>query len=98
MSLYNLRNRIAILLALVVAPASLSAQVNAIADSSRPTFSLGSTQTMVGSIELEFTDLNARLAAAGLPVPASRSATIGIGSDLRSGRWMFGAAWQSVLA
>ncbi len=97
MSSYIRRSLIALLL-LVVGSASSSAQVASISDSSKARFTLGSTQTMAGFIQLDFTDLNARLAAAGLPIPASGTATIGIGSDLRSGRWMFGAAWQSVIA
>lgn len=91
------------LLALGVAmsPAAGRAQSTPVADSSavpaRARFSIGSAQTIAGFVRMSSPDLDARLRAAGLPDAARTAGTVGFGADVRGGRLLFGASWQSML-
>jgi hypothetical protein len=66
-------------------------------DSVKPRFSVGSTHTIVGYTRFSLPDLDARMAAAGLPRIASSALTVGIGADIRRGRALAGAAFQSMV-
>lgn len=66
-------------------------------DSIKPRFSVGSTQTIIGYTQFSLPDLDARVAAAGLPRIASSAITVGIGADVRRGRALAGAAFQSMI-
>lgn len=67
-------------------------------DSAAAHFTVGSAQSMLGVAGFGFADLNARLAAAGLPKVANTAATIGLDADVRAGRFLFGAGFQSMLS
>lgn len=83
-------------LALTVAVSS-AALAQTPKDSIKARFSVGSTQTMVGYTRFSLPDLDARVAAAGLPRVANSAITLGIGADLRRGRALAGAAYQSLI-
>ena len=77
-------------------PAAILAQTPK--DSIKPRFSVGSNQTIVGYARFSFPDLDARVAAAGLPRVANSAVTIGIGGDIRRGHALAGAAFQSMIS
>jgi hypothetical protein len=77
--------------------ASPSVAQNASPDSARARFSIGSAQTIAGMVHVTSSDLDRRLGAAGLPRAAASAATVGFGADLRAGRLLVGASWQSML-
>ena len=85
---------IALTLAILI-PSAMAAQSSR--DSIKPRFSVGSTQTMVGYTRFSLPDLDARIAGAGLPRVASSAMTVGIGADVRRGRALAGAAFQSMV-
>jgi hypothetical protein len=76
---------------------SANAQQKSPTDSIVPRFTIGSTQMMLGYAHFGFADLDSRFAAAGLPKVAGNAATFGVGADLRSRRFLFGASIQSLL-
>ena len=80
--------------------ASRSAQAQSkksAADTVTPRFTTGSTHVIAGFARFEFADLDARVAAAGLPNVARSAATVGLGTDVRAGRLLFGASFQSLI-
>ena len=79
-----------------IAPRHALAQ-KAAADTVTPRFTIGSTHFVAGVARFEFADLDARVAAAGLPSVARTAATFGIGTDVRAGRMFFGASFQSLI-
>src|SRR4051812_46272942 len=87
----------AALIALSVVATPAQAQKKSAADTITPRFTTGSTYMSAGSVQLDFAELDSRLAAAGLPSAASSAASIGIGSDIRMGRLMLGAGFQSLI-
>lgn len=87
---------LALLAIAILAPAS-AAQKRAPGDTVTPRFTTGSTHIAAGYVKLDFADLDARMAAAGLPRAASAAATFGIGADVRSGRFTLGFGFQSLL-
>ena len=66
-------------------------------DSIKPRFTIGSTQTLVGYARFSLPELDSRIAAAGLPRAASSAATVGIGADVRHGRALAGAGFQTMI-
>ncbi|MEP7382110.1 MAG: hypothetical protein ABI910_10515 [Gemmatimonadota bacterium] len=94
-----LTSRTALLLVALCSHAPMTvAQSTAAADSSKPHFSIGSTQTMLGYLRLDAAALQARFTSAGIPGSASGALTVGLGVDIRSGRILLGAGGQSILA
>src|SRR3954470_19948562 len=87
----------AALIALSFVPAAAHAQKKSVADTITPRFTIGSTYMSAGSVQLDLADLDSRLAAAGLPGVASSAASVGIGSDVRIGRFMLDAGFQSLI-
>ena len=79
-----------------IAPRHALAQKPA-TDTVTPRFTTGSTHFVAGVARFEFADLDARVAAAGLPSVARTAATFGIGTDVRAGRMLFGASFQSLI-
>ncbi len=75
-----------------------SAQVPPAADSVMPRFTIGSIQTSVGYVQFSFAELDSRFAAAGLPKAASAAATFGLGADVRTGRLLVGAGFQTMIS
>jgi hypothetical protein len=67
------------------------------ADSVSRRFTVGATQMTAGYVQFDFGDLDSRMAAAGLPRATSAAATIGFGGDVRKGRLLIGAGYQSLL-
>jgi hypothetical protein len=91
---------VAALAAIIATHSSVAAQSETRTDSSTTSiarFSVGTMQTMVGYAQFSFADLDSRFAAANLPRVASSAASIGIGADVRAGRALFGAGFQSLL-
>jgi hypothetical protein len=86
----------ALVLALFL-PNPAVAQAKAPSDSLKPRFALGATQMAIGYVRQDLSSLNARLATAGLPRVASAAMSIGIGADVRAGRFILGAAYQSLI-
>lgn len=81
-----------------VAAHAADAQKKSPADTVTPRFTTGSTQMVAGYVKFDFADLDARMAAAGLPRAASGAATLGIGTDVRSGPYMVGIGFQSLIS
>jgi hypothetical protein len=73
------------------------AQKKSAADTVTPRFTTGSTHLIAGFARFELADLDARVAAAGLPNVARSAATVGLGTDVRAGRMVFGASFQSLI-
>ncbi len=95
----SLTSRTALPLVALSSHASMTvAQSTAAAHSSKPRFSIGSTQTMLGYVRLDAAALQARFTSAGIPGSASGALTVGLGVDIRSGRILLGAEGQSLLA
>ena len=88
-----------VLYALAAASFLLATSATAQSDSSssKPRFTLGSAQTVVGFVRMRSSELDTRLGAAGLPNAATSAATIGFGADVRARRLLLGASWQSML-
>ena len=86
------------LLTTTIASQAAHAQKQSPADTVTPRFTIGSTQIAAGYVKFDFADLDARMAAAGLPRAASGAATFGIGADIRSGAFMLGVGFQSLIA
>jgi hypothetical protein len=89
---------IVVALAGFVARSSADAQTTDARDSSTARFAIGSARTTLGFVQFDLADLDTRFAAAGLPHAASSAATIGISTDVRAGRFLFGAGFQSLLS
>lgn len=85
------------LIALSVVTTPAVTQPVTVADSTRPRFTIGSTQTMLGYARFSLPELDHRFVAAGLPKVASSAMTVGFGVDLRAGRYLIGAGLQSLL-
>lgn len=85
---------IALLLAALL-PSAARAQLPT--DSIKPRFSFGSSQVTAGYIRFAFPELDAKFAAAGLPGVAKSALTAGIAADVRRGRALFGAGYQSLV-
>jgi len=66
-------------------------------DTTTPSFSIGSTQIGAGYVKFDFADLDARMAAAGLPRAASSAVTVGLNTDIRYRSLLLGLGFQSVL-
>jgi hypothetical protein len=93
-----IRTRFATMLILTaIAPGLAGAQKKSAADTVTPRFTTGSTQIIAGFARFEFADLDARVAAAGLPNVARSAATVGLGTDVRIGRVLLGASFQSLI-
>ena len=96
-------SRAAALLALAVVSSAAPAKAqtaqgtDSTSTSSKARFSIGSAQTIAGFVRMSSSDLDARLAAAGLPHAASAAGAVGFGADVRGGPLLFGASWQSML-
>jgi hypothetical protein len=80
----------------MIAPRLAPAQKQA-ADTVTPRFTIGSTHFVAGVARFESADLDTRVATAGLPSVARTAATFGIGTDVRAGRMLFGASFQSLI-
>ena len=80
---------------LIVSP--VLAQARQAVDTTTPRFTIGSTQVGVGYIKFDFADLDARMAAAGLPRAASAAVTLGLNSDIRYGALRIGLGFQSLI-
>ncbi len=92
-------SRIALhLIALSVVTTPAVTQPVTVADSTRPRFTIGSTETMLGYARFSLPELDHRFVTAGLPKMASATMTVGFGVDLRAGRFLIGAGVQSLLA
>jgi hypothetical protein len=81
-----------------IAAHAADAQQKSPADTVTPRFTTGATQIVAGYVKFDFADLDTRMAAAGLPRAASGAATLGIGTDIRSGMFMLGVGFQSLIA
>jgi hypothetical protein len=85
---------IALLLAALLPSA---ARAQAPTDSIKPRFTFGSSQITLGYTRFSFPELDAKFAAAGLPGVAKSALTAGIAADIRRGRGLFGAGYQSLV-
>lgn len=83
-------------LALIASREAL-AQDKPATDTITPRFTTGSTQIGVGYVKFDFADLDARMAAAGLPRAASAAVTVGLNSDIRYGSLLLGLGFQSLI-
>lgn len=66
-------------------------------DSIPARFTIGATHAVAGMTNFEFPELDARIAAAGLPAVAHQTASLGIGSDIRLRRLLLGAGFQTLV-
>jgi hypothetical protein len=89
--------RVVASVAALIVGSDATAQKKSAADTVTPRFTTGATYMSAGSLQLHFADLDSRLVAAGLPGAASTAASVGIGSDIRMGRLMLGASFQSLI-
>src|SRR3954471_4591811 len=88
---------LAAFLMIVGTAASSAAQARSAVDTVTPRFTIGSTQIGVGYVKFDFADLDARMAAAGLPRAASAAVTLGLNSDIRYGSFLYGFGFQSLI-
>jgi hypothetical protein len=91
------RTSLGVLIVLLAVARVAPAQRKSAADTVTPRFTIGSTQVVAGYARFDFADLDARIAAAGLPSVARSAATVGIGTDIRSGRLLLGIGFQSLI-
>jgi hypothetical protein len=81
----------------LMAARPVMAQVKSPTDTTTPRFTVGSTQVGVGYVKFDFAELDARMAAAGLPRAASAAVTVGVNSDIRYGSLLLGFGFQSLI-
>lgn len=80
------------------APLTPAAAQNASApDSAKGPSVVVAPRLVVGYTDFNLDDLNSRLSAAGLPLVPTRGAALGLGADVRMGRMLLGAGWQSMI-